>query len=140
MSYVTSILICRRRTTQCTSLGAVEVSRDGDGVGGDTTEVRLGSLPHLGQDHQRYSLGGLKSSQKHNRDRLGNDQTHEFLILATILNPGVRLASLVNGLEGECLMSYCALASESLRSTRGMASNTLERTISVLIDRYNEVN
>jgi len=34
---------------------------------------------------------------------LRNDQTYEFLILATILNPDVWLATLVEDLEGEVL-------------------------------------
>jgi hypothetical protein len=34
---------------------------------------------------------------------LRNDQTHEFLILATILDSDVWLASLVDDLEGEVL-------------------------------------
>jgi hypothetical protein len=45
------------------TLGVVEVSGDGDdGVGDGTTEVRLGGLPHLGQDHGGDFLGGLKKS------------------------------------------------------------------------------
>jgi hypothetical protein len=34
---------------------------------------------------------------------LRNDQTYEFLILATILDPNVWLATLVDDLEGEVL-------------------------------------
>ena len=34
------------------TLGAIEVSGDGnDGPGDDSTKVRFGSLPHLGQNH-----------------------------------------------------------------------------------------
>jgi hypothetical protein len=68
------------------ALGVVEVGRNrNDSIGDGTTEVGLGSLSHLGQDH-----GG---------DFFGS----ELLDLALELDLNDRLAALVDELEGEVL-------------------------------------
>ena len=44
------------------TLGFVKVSGDGGGCIGDVvTEIRLGGLPHLCQDHRGNFIGGLKT-------------------------------------------------------------------------------
>lgn len=68
------------------TLRVVEVGRDGDdSVVDGLTEVRLGGLTHLGEDHGGDLLGG------------------EGLLLALELNLDDRLATLVDDLEGEVL-------------------------------------
>lgn len=68
------------------TLRVVEVGRNGDdSVVDGLTEVRLGGLSHLGEDHGGDLLGG------------------EGLLLALELNLDDRLATLVDDLEGEVL-------------------------------------
>ena len=68
------------------TLGVVEVSRDGnDSVVDGTTQVRLSSLTHLGQDHG------------------GDFLRSEVLLLTLELDLDDRLAGLLDDLEGEVL-------------------------------------
>lgn len=68
------------------ALRVVEVGRDGDdGIFNSATQVRLGRLTHLGQDHGRDLLWG------------------EFLGLALELDLNAGLAAPVDDLEGEVL-------------------------------------
>jgi hypothetical protein len=46
------------------------------------------------------SSGDWEQSWNGDQDRLINDQTHEFLVFATVLHPDIRFSTLVNDLEG----------------------------------------
>ena len=84
------------------TLGVVEVSGDGnDDVCNGCTEVRLGGLSHLGQDHGGDFLGRLKTVLEYNQ--LRNDQTYKFFVFGTVLYFDVRPATLIDNLEWELL-------------------------------------
>ena len=85
------------------TLRVVEARGDGDDCIGDrAAEVRFGGFLHPGQDHGGDFFGRLKQSLNRNLNQL-NDQTYEFLVLATVLDLDVWLSSLVDDLEGEVL-------------------------------------
>ena len=60
--------------------------------------------------------------------------TYEFLVLATVLNPDVRLASLIEDLEGEVLdigLDFCV---GELSTNETLGIEHAEVTISTVID------
>jgi hypothetical protein len=52
---------------------------------------------------EEISSGDWKESWNREQDRLINDQTHEFLVLAAVLDLDVWLATLIDDPEGELL-------------------------------------
>lgn len=96
----------------CLTLGIIEICGNGDdSVGNGGAEIRLCRFLHLQKYHGGDFFGRLKNEISI-RMLVQIETTYEFLLLATVLDFNVRLASLVDDLEGEMLhigLDFCVL-------------------------------